>query len=128
MDVRTSQLLDQLGPEGLVGEKLKTQNVTKLKLWQNSNYEKIQNSNCDNTPKLKLCQKLQLWLNLNCDDIQKLKLWGYSKNQIITKFKNLKCEKNQNVTKLGNSNYDKTQTQIVTKLKLWQNLKFYKSQ
>ena len=90
---------------------------------------KLQNSNSDKTPKLKLWQnskslivtkpkkKLNLWRNSNCDKTQtvtKLKLW-----------QNSNCDKTQNVTKLKNSNWDKTKKTKCDKthtLKLWQNI------
>ena len=55
--------------------------MTKLKMWQNSN--------CDQTQKLKLWQKSK---DSNCDKTQKLKLWqnlNYDKYQVMNK-KNLK--------------------------------------
>ena len=66
---------------------------------------KLQNSNCDKTPKLKL------W--------KKKKKSNFDKTQIVTKLNNSKCDKTQIVAKLKlwqNSNCDKTQ-----KLKLWKN-------
>ena len=85
-----------------------TQVVTRLKLLQNSNYDKTQ------------IVTLKLWQSSNCDKTQ----WG----------KNSNCDKNQNVTlKLWqNSNCDKPwieqdvgqnlkcdNTQITSKLKTW---------
>ena len=125
----------------------KTQNVTIIKLWQNlnSDCDKLKKSNCDETQKLKLCQKLKLWWNLttqigmkqktqmltkltnsNCDKTQKLKLWVKTQNVKRKKLENSKCD-NSNCDKLKNSNYDKTKKNSncdkAQKLKLWQIMK-----
>ena len=88
----------------------------KLKVWGNSKTQivmKLKNSNCDEIQKLKLLFNSGTWLlmklkNSNWFETQKLKWWQNSKTQIVIK-KNSNCQK---------FNYDNTQ--IVTKLKLWQ--------
>ena len=95
-----------------------------LKLWCNSKSQivmTLKNSNCHDT------QELELWWNSKTQIVMKLKLklWWNSKTQIVMKLKNLNCDQTQIVTKLKlwqNSNCDKTH--IVTKLK---NLKYYKT-
>ena len=79
----------------------KTQIVNKLKLWEknhnlkcdktqivtkleNSDYDKLKNSNWDITAKFKLCQKPKLWLNSNCDK---------KKNEILMKLKSSNGDK-----------------------------------
>ena len=65
-----------------MGQKSKTQNVTKLKLWLNLNWDKNQNSKCDKTqivtkPKnssSNKTQKLNLWQNFEL-----LQIWVYKK-------------------------------------------------
>ena len=72
--------------------KLKQKKIMKLK---NSNYGYCQNSNCDETQKLKLWlnSKTQIVMKLikpNCDDsqdeTQKLKLWCNPKTQIVPSY------------------------------------------
>ena len=92
-----------------VRKKLNCEETQKLKLWWSSTTPivmKIINSNCDKTRKLKLGFKK--FLNLNFDKIQKLKLWLNSKTQTVMKLKNSNCDETK-------------KTQMVTKLKLWQN-------
>ena len=62
----------------------KSQIVTKLKLWQNSNCDKTQN-------------------------VTKLKLWPSSKTQIVTKLKKSNCDKTQKLKLWQNINYDQYQ-------------------
>ena len=106
------------------------QNKTKLKLGQNSNYDKTQivikwwqkskthiltnfkNSNCDKTKKKQFLTKLKWWQNLNCDRTpivtklklrpnKKLKFWKNSKTQFVTKLKNSNCDKTSIMTNLN---------------------------
>ena len=95
----------------------------KLKMWQNWRTQiktkKTHKLNCDKTQKLKLCHKLKLWWNSNCDEIQTLNLWQNSKTQIMTKPKNSSFEK------LKKSNHDKNQT--LTKLKSWWKIKLWQN-
>ena len=79
-------------------QKLRAQIVTKHKT-QNCG-KKLDNSNCDET------QKLKLWQNSKILIVTKLK------TQIVTKLKNWNCYKSQKL------NCDKTQ-----KLKMWPNYK-----
>ena len=109
----------------------KNQIVTKLKLRQNSNRDKIQI-----VTKVKLWQisimkkkkkiKLKMWQNWNSDETQKLKWLPNTKTQFVLKLKNSYCDKTQKLklwqnsrtqimTKLQNSSCDRTQ-----KLKLWE--------
>ena len=95
----------------------KTQNVTKLNVWQISKKQlvtisnpqivtKLKNSNCDDLQKLKLWQNYKI---KNSDKTKKLKLWQNSKTRIVTKLKKSNCDKTQKtqiVTKLENSNCD----------------------
>ena len=74
----------------------------------NSNGDKLKNSNCDKTQKLKLCQNLKLWWNSNCDETQDLKKWR-KKLKCEEKNTNSKFDKTQIVTKIENLNCDKTQ-------------------
>ena len=77
---------------------------------RNSNCDIKKNSNCDETQKPKMKLK-----NSNGDKTQKFKWWQNSKTKIVKK--------------LNNSNCDKTlKTQVVTKLKLWQNPNWDKTQ
>ena len=89
---------------------LKTQIVTKLKMWQNSKTIIV-------TKKLKKKKIVTELKNSNGGKTQILKLSQNSNNLMVTKInKNI-------VTKIfKKKNCEKTQkTQIVTKLKLWQN-------
>ena len=87
------------------------------------------NSNRDETHKHKLWWNSQTQImmklkNSNCDETPNLKLWWNSKTQIVMKLKNLECDKTQKLKFWQNSrtlNVTKLNTQIVTKLKLWQN-------
>ena len=91
----------------------------KIKLWWNSKTQtvmKFKKSYCDET------QKLKFWQNL------KLKLCPNSKTQILTKLKfwqNSNCEKKINNSKCEGKKLKLGQN---SKLKLWQNLNYDKSQ
>ena len=82
---------------------------------------KLRNSNCDKPQKLKL---LQNWKKWNCDKTHTLKLWQNLNNQIVKKPSN--CDKTQKLKLWPNSKPKiltklNKKTQIVKKLKLWQN-------
>ena len=88
---------------------IKKNSNSNFDMWQNLNY--VKNSNRDET------QIVMKYKNSNCDETQ-LKLWQNQKNSNCDKIK-----RTQIVTKLKlqqNLNYD--ETQIVTKLKLWQQI------
>ena len=95
----------------------KTQDVTKLRMWQNSKCEekKLKSQKCVKTQKLIMWQNtktqnvIQL-KNSKCDKAQKLKMWLNSKfdrTQNVTKLKNSKCNKTQNLSKLKIPNIKK---------------------
>ena len=92
---QNSKILIVTKPKKLWQDWKKNQIVTKLenqivtKLWQNSKTQivtKLQNSNCDKTPKLKLSQNSKIQIvtklekNSNCDQTKE--------NKIVTKLKN----------------------------------------
>ena len=105
-----------------MGQNSTTQIVTNLK-YSNCERKNLKNFNCDQTQKL-IVTKLKTQIGT------KLKLWQISNTQMVTNLKYSNCDKTQNFAtqnfklwqlKLWQySNWDKTQ--IVTKLKLWQNL------
>ena len=128
----------------------------KLKSWQNSNYErknsktqkvtpqivtkleksngdKLKNLNGEKTQKLKLCQKLKLWWNSNCDETQELKKWRrknkmWRKKLKLKMWQNLNCDKTWKLKLWQNSIlrfWENSETKIVTKVK-YDNFQFMK--
>ena len=107
----------------------KAQKVIETKL-KNSNWDatqKLKNSNCDKSQimtnlKYSIWDKTQIFTKLknsNCDNS------NCYNTQIVTKpllWQNSNCDKTQIVTKLKDSLWQNLKGQIVTKLRVWQNL------
>ena len=70
----------------------KTQNVTKLKMWQASTIKNVTKIKTQNVTKLKMWQNSK---NPNCDNPHKCQKWLNSKTQNVTKLKNSKCDRTQ---------------------------------
>ena len=114
------------------------QNLT-IKIWKKNSKTQIVTNlkflDCDKTQKLKLWQYLKTPCNTtqnsNYDKTQKLKLCEISNTWVLKNFIYSNCDKTQILAKLKNSycgNKNSDNTQIVTKLKLWQNLNYNKTQ